>query len=202
MNITPELLATCFPSNKDTKGLAAALNEVLPRYDITSKERIASFLSQCGHESGGFTKLRENLNYSAQRLTEVWPSRFPSLDAAKPYDHNPQKIANKVYAGRFGNGDETSGDGFKFSGRGAIQLTFKSNYEQFAKAIGKSLEETVAYCETMAGAIESACWFWNNKKINPVADTGNVAAVTKMVNGGNLGLAERDALYKKIIALL
>ena len=192
-DFTPEKLAQCSARNTDPAALFDALSAVLPRYEINTVDRVAAFLAQCGHESADFTVLRENLNYSAKGLHATWPTRFISEDAAVPYNRNPEAIANKVYSSRLGNGDEASGDGWLYRGRGAIQLTGKANYETFAESLGRTLEETVAYTETLEGAVESAAFFWNRNNLNTLADERNITAMTKKINGGTLGLEERKA---------
>jgi len=171
-----------------------ALTDELSKYEITSVKRVAMFIAQCGHESGNFTALKENLNYQAHALTSIWPKRFPANIAAD-YAHNPEKIANRAYCDRMGNGSEESGDGWKFHGRGLIQLTGRSLYEAFAREIGKDLDECVDYCETPDGAVESACFFWEHHKLNAVADEGDVERATKIINGGLLGIEDRTARY-------
>ena len=192
-DFTPEKLAQCSARNTDPAALFDALSAVLPRYEINTVDRVAAFLAQCGHESADFTVLRENLNYSAKGLHATWPTRFISEDAAVPYNRNPEAIANKVYSSRLGNGDEASGDGWLYRGRGAIQLTGKANYKTFAESIGRTLEDTVAYTETLEGAVESAAFFWNLNNLNTLADERNITAMTKKINGGTLGLEERKA---------
>ena len=201
-NFTKEKLAKCVSRNKDAASLFTALEQVLPKYNITTVERVAAFLAQCGHESADFTTLKENLNYSAEGLSKVFPKRFPTVAAAQPYHRQPEKIANKIYADRMGNGPEASGDGFKFRGRGAIQLTGKENYTKFANSIGKSLDETVAYTETLAGAIESACWFWNTNKLNDLADKKDIVGLTKRINGGTIGLEDRKHHFENNLITL
>src|SRR5437763_13781353 len=155
-NFTADQLGQCVPANNAVSDLFQALSDVLPNYEITNVERVAGFLSQCGHESRDFTSLRENLNYSAERLHQVFLKLFPTVESAQPYDRSPEKIGNKIYANRLGNGDEASGDGYKYRGRGAIRLTGFVNYRAFADAIGKTVEHTVAYCENLGGAVDSA----------------------------------------------
>lgn len=208
-------LAKCLKNNKDPAGLFNSLEFVLPAYEINTLERVAAFLAQCGHESVDFTVLKENLNYGAQGLANTWPNRFAVKGddgkAVKPYkpndlamriQKNPEAIANAAYANRMGNSDEASGDGWKFRGRGAIQLTGKDNYTKFAEATGRSLDETVEYLETLDGAIESAAFFWNNNKLNALADKGDMVALTKKINGGDLGLKERTEHYKHNLQIL
>lgn len=194
--LTVEQFKKLFPGNKEADAWTAALNAILPKYGITTPLRLAGFLSQCGHESEGFTAVKENLNYSAEALTRTWPKRFPTEVAAK-YARQPERIGNRAYANRLGNGPEESGDGWKHRGRGVIQLTGKDNYVAFAKAVGKSYEEIVAYLETKEGAVESACWYWATRSLNRLADAGNVLALTKAINGGTNGLADRKARYAK-----
>lgn len=199
---TVDKLKKCLPNNKNCDELFKALESVLPKYEINTKERVAAFLAQCGHESVDFTKLKENLNYSAKGLNSTWPKRFISEEAAKPYERNPEKIANKVYADRMGNGPEASGDGWKYRGRGAIQLTGKDNYTAFSKTVNKSLDETIAYLDTLEGAIESACWFWKKNNLNAISDTKDMVKATKVINGGNLGLEERKKHFETNLKLL
>lgn len=201
-NFTQDKLAKCLAKNKEPAALFAAFEQVLPKYNITTVERVAAFLAQCGHESADFTVLKENLNYSAEGLSKVFPKRFPTVEAAQPYNRQPEKIANKIYADRMGNGPEASGDGFKFRGRGAIQLTGKENYTKFAASIGKSLDEAVAYTETLAGAIESACWFWSVNKLNDIADKTDIVTLTKRINGGTIGLEDRKKHFEHNLVVL
>ena len=201
-DFTKEKLAKCLSRNKNIDTLYEAFNTVLPRYNITTVERVAAFLAQCGHESVDFTVLKENLNYSAEGLSKVFPKRFPTVAAAQPYNRQPEKIANKIYADRMGNGPEASGDGYKFRGRGAIQLTGKENYSKFAASVGKTLDEAVAYCETLEGAIESACWFWNTNKLNDIADKNDIVTLTKRINGGTIGLEDRKHHFENNLVTL
>ena len=201
-DFTAEKVAACLTKNKNTAQLFDAFNEVFPKYDITTVERVAGFLAQCGHESADFTVLKENLNYSADGLHKVFPKRFPTLESAQPYNRNPEKIANKIYSDRMGNGPEASGEGYKFRGRGAIQLTGKDNYSKFAASIGKSLDEAVAYTETLEGAIESACWFWKTHNLNNYADNNDVVGMTKVINGGTIGLDERKHHFENNLITL
>ena len=178
-----------------------ALVDELPKYEITSIPRVAMFMAQCGHESGNFTALKENLNYKPQALMAIWKKRFPTLDIANEYAHNPEKIANRAYCDRMGNGPEESGDGWKFHGRGLIQLTGRGLYEQFAKEIGRDLDECVDYCETPDGAVESACFFWEHHNLNAISDAGDIVHATKVINGGTLGIEDRTARYNHAIQL-
>jgi putative chitinase len=198
-DFTQEKLASCLSNNKNIPDLFEALNEVLPKYEITSPQRVAAFLAQCGHECADFNTLKENLNYSADGLHKVFPKRFPTVESAQPYNRQPEKIANKIYSDRMGNGDEASGEGYKFRGRGAIQLTGKDNYSRFAESIGKDLDEAVAYCDTLEGAIESACWFWTTHNLNAKADENDVTGSTKVINGGTLGIDDRKSRWLKAL---
>jgi len=153
------------------------LNVLMPKYGIDSPQRIAAFIAQCSHESGHFEKLIENLNYSAKGLVMTWPKRFTTPELANKYARQPEMIANFVYANRLGNGDESSGDGWKYRGRGLIQLTGKYNYQAFANSIGMNLEDVVGHLETKQGAVEAACFFWTNNKLNSYADVGDINGV-------------------------
>ena len=177
------------------------LNKILPKYGINTTARIAGFLSQVGHESGGFTTLEENLNYSAAGLTKTFGKYFKNRDV-NAYAKKPEAIANLVYGSRLGNGDEASGDGYRFRGRGLIQLTGRENYTKFGASISKTAEEVIEYIKTPAGAIESACWYWATRSLNKIADAADVEAMSKAVNGGTIGLTERKALYARITSIL
>jgi putative chitinase len=166
------------------------LPAILEKYKINTVIRAAHFFAQVTHESGGFGVMTENLNYSADGLLKIFPKYF-SAESAASHARNPQMIANRVYANRLGNGDTASNEGWSYRGRGFIQLTGKDNYSKFALSIGKSLEDTVKYLETVEGALESAAWFWNSRNINAKADLDDVTAVTKLVNGGTIGLDDR-----------
>ncbi len=196
--VTLELLRAVCPKTKATvlSKYVEPLNKIGEHFDLfENPKRMAAFLAQVAHESGGFNFVKEGLNYSAASLTKTWPRRFPTLAAAQPYARNAEKIANKVYANRMGNGTEASGDGFKFRGRGLIQLTGKDNYTRFAKSIGMTLDEAVAYLETPEGAVASAGWFWDANKLNIYADKGDFVGLTRRINGGTIGLADRKHHY-------
>jgi putative chitinase len=175
------------------------------KFQINTPLRLAHFLAQCGHESGGFKATQENLNYSAKGLNGIFKKYFPTEAAATPYARQPQKIANKVYANRMSNGDEASGDGYKFRGRGYIQLTGRANYTLFGKAIG---EDVTGNPDVVSGkyALLSAAWFWSNNGLNKLADGGStdtvVTTITKRVNGGTIGLADRIKHFKEYYHLL
>jgi putative chitinase len=197
-----EKLKKCVPNNKDHAGLMNAFNKVFEKYEINTKERVAGFLAQCGHESLDFTVLKENLNYGAKGLRGIFGKYFPDDATAAKYERKPEMIANRVYASRMGNGNEASGDGYKFRGRGAIQLTGCSNYTAFAKDVGKTIDETIVYLETLEGAIESACWFWKKNGLNEIADKKDITLMTKRINGGTIGLEDRKKHWEKNLQVL
>jgi putative chitinase len=181
----------------------AALNEILPDYEIDTVQRVGCFLGQTAHESGNYRAIRENLNYKAEGLIHIFGSHFPGgLAEAKQYEHNQERIANRIYENRMGNGPESSGDGFKFRGRGLIQLTGRENYQFFADSIGEDIESIPAFLETFEGAVQSACYFWESAKLNALADKGDIKRMTKVINGGYLGLAERTAHIQHAIEVL
>ena len=165
-------------------------------------KRMAAFLAQVAHESGSFNFIKEGLSYSAPSLNKVFHKYFPTVASAQPYARNPQKIANKVYANRMGNGPESSGDGYKFCGRGLIQVTGRQNYTKFANSIGLTLDATVAYMETAEGAVASAAWFWDTNKLSVYADKGDFVGLTRRINGGTIGLADRQQLYNEALKAL
>jgi len=174
------------------EGYLEPLNTVAEYYEMNvNPARLAGFLAQTAHESGGYTAIKENLNYSAKGLMGTFKKYFPTEDLAKQYERKPERIANRVYANRMKNGDESSGDGYRFCGRGLIQLTGRDNYTKFANDLGMSLEETVAYLETPNGAVSSAGWFWDNNKLNQYCDSGDFVTLTKRINGGTIGLEDR-----------
>lgn len=199
--ITPELLQK-IGIKKDSDEWTEVLNNLLPKYDIDSSQRIAAFIAQCSHESGHFEKLVENLNYGAKGLVMTWPKRFTTTELANKYARQPEMIANFVYSNRLGNGDELSGDGWKYRGRGLIQLTGKYNYQKFADAVEMDLEQVTRYLETKQGAAEAACLFWKNNKLNSYADVGDIRGMTKVINGGYIGLPEREENYRKALNIL
>ena len=172
------------------------LNPALDEFQINTPLRVAVFLAQVAHESSELTQLSENLNYSIAGLMKTWPERFQSVEAANRYAHQPEKIANFVYADRMGNGSETSGDGWRYRGAGAIQLTGKSNQQAFSDYSGVPLDAISAWLLQPEGAIRSAGWFWMTSHLNALADSEDFLAVTKRVNGGYTGLADRQEYYR------
>lgn len=201
--ITADQLKQLFPTNKNLDSLAVILNDLLPKYGITTTNRIAGFLAQCGHESLGFTRLRENLNYSSQGLLKVFPKYFNKAQADL-YQRQPEKIANRVYANRMGNGSELTSDGWKFRGAGPLQLTGKNNFTAFGNSIGKTTDEVAAYVATLQGGVESACWFWKANNINAQCDQDDIDGMSDLINkgretavyGDTIGFEDRARLYK------
>lgn len=196
MKITAADIRAIFPTYKYPEDLADALTAQFAKYNINTVNRAAGFIAQCGHESAGFTVLKENLNYSAEGLAKTFKKYFPTVESARPYARNPERIANRVYANRMGNGPESSGDGYKFRGRGAIQLTGRNNYTQYARDLNLSINEVIADLETLDGAIESACWFWKNNGLNAICDRDDIVKMTLVVNGGDNGLEDRRKHYE------
>ena len=199
MELTKEQLKQILPKNPYIDHWFDALSKLLPDYEINTPQRMAAFLAQCAHESGGFKALKENLNYKAVTLRKIFPKYFPTDEIANQYANMPNKqqaIANKVYASRMGNGDEASGDGYRYCGRGLIQLTGKDNYSWFAASLEISVEEAAQYLETFEGAAQSACWFWETNNLNQWADKGDILTLTKRINGGTIGLEDRIKHYE------
>jgi len=175
---------------------------LLEEYQINTPRRIAAFMAQCGQESGGFVFLSENLNYSAQGLMRTFAKYFPDQSTAMAYARNPEKIANRVYANRMGNGDEASCDGFRYRGRGLIQVTGKDNYFWFASSLEITPEEAAEYMQTFEGAAQSACWYWETASLNKLADAGDILTMTKRINGGTIGLEDRKKHYEHALHVL
>ena len=170
----------------------AALEQLLDDYDINTPLRVAHFIAQCAHESGNFVFIKENLNYKAASLQKIFAKYFPTAELAAQYANKPERIANRIYASRMGNGDEASGDGFRYCGRGLIQLTGKDNYTFFAGSLDISVEEASEYLATFEGSAQSACWFWEQNKLNRFADANDVKGLTRAINGGYIGLSDRE----------
>ena len=179
-----------------------ALNETFTRFNINSNNQKAMFIGQCSHECGNFRLLEENLNYRAETLMKLWPKRFPSLEFAKQYEKNPRKIANSVYANRMGNRDEASGDGYRFRGRGALQCTGHSTYFHAGKALGVDFVMQPDLVATPKYAALTAGWFWDTHKLNPPADALDYTKVTKIINGGTIGLDDRIKHIQHALAVL
>jgi putative chitinase len=179
-----------------------ALNETFARFNLTTNNQKAMFIGQCSHECGNFRTLEENLNYRAETLMKLWPKRFPSLEFAKQYEKNPKKIANSVYASRMGNRDEASGDGYRFRGRGALQCTGHSAYFHAGKALGVDFVMQPDLVATPKYAALTAGWFWETHKLNPPADALDYTKVTKIINGGTIGLDDRIKHTQHALAVL
>jgi putative chitinase len=202
MILTVDQLRQLIPRNKHVTYWHHALEQLLPDYGIDTDKRIAAFVAQCAHESGEFTMIKENLNYRWETLRRIFPKYFPTDDLAKQFAGKPEAIANKVYANRMGNGDEASGDGYRYSGRGLIQLTGKDNYFWFAESIGISAEEASEYMSTFEGAAQSACWFWETNNLNKWADQGDIETLTRKINGGTIGIEDRKKHYAHALHVL
>jgi len=202
VELTQEQLQQIIPKNKYVSYWYQALQQLLPQYEINTTERIAAFLAQCAHESGGFVFIKENLNYRWASLRKTFPKYFPTDALAQQYEKQPEKIANRVYANRMGNGPEESGDGYRFCGRGLIQVTGRENYSWFAASLQISPEEASEYMETFEGAAQSACWFWESNNLNQWADKQDIVTLTKRINGGTIGLEDRKKHYEHCLHIL
>jgi putative chitinase len=203
--LTLSQLKQLLPKNPYVEHWHHALEQLFPDYDINTPKRMAAFIAQCSHESGGFMVLKENLNYKAATLRKIFPKYFPNDQIANDYASRPNKqvaIASKVYANRMGNGDEASQDGWKFCGRGLIQLTGKSNYQAFADSLEMDINDVPEYLATFEGAAQSACWFWETNKLNQWADAGDILTLTKRINGGTIGLEDRKKHYEHALHVL
>jgi len=205
MELTLAQLKQLLPKNPYVEHWHKALSQLLPDYEINTPQRIAAFVAQCAHESGGFMVLKENLNYRAASLRKIFPKYFPDDAIAQRYASMPNKqeaIANRVYANRMGNGPEESGDGWKYCGRGLIQLTGKNNYTFFAASLDMDVEDVPEYLETFEGAVQSACFFWEQNNLNQWADKGDILTLTKKINGGTIGLDDRIKHYNHALHVL
>jgi putative chitinase len=205
VNFTQQQLSQIVHGNPHIDHWYEALAEILPEYDINTPPRTAMFLAQCAHESGGFRAIKENLNYRAASLRKLFPKYFPDDALAARYaamSNKQEAIANRIYANRMGNGDEASGDGYRYCGRGLIQLTGKNNYTLFAGSLDIPVEECAEYLATFEGAVQSACWFWETNNLNRWADAGDVLTATKRINGGTIGLEDRIKHYNHALHVL
>jgi putative chitinase len=200
--LTQAQLAQMIKGNPYVAEWYEALEQLLPDYDINTPQRIAAFVAQCAHESANFRILKENLNYRAESLVKVFPKYFPNIDLARQYAQQPEKIANRVYGGRMGNGPEPTGDGFRYCGRGLIQLTGRDNYSWFAASLEMAVEDVPAYLATFEGAAQSACWFWETNNLNKWADTGDIKELTRRINGGYIGLEDRVKHYNHALHIM
>ena len=205
MELTLDQLKQLLPKNPYVNHWHNALTQLLPDYEINTPRRVAAFVAQCSHESAGFTALKENLNYRWQTLRKLFPKYFPTDELAQQYASLPNKqeaIANRIYGSRMGNGPEETGDGYRFCGRGLIQLTGRQNYTWFAASLDITVEEASEYLSTFEGAAQSACWFWETNKLNQWADAGDMVTLTKRINGGTIGLDDRIKHYEHALHVL
>jgi putative chitinase len=201
MTLTKDHIIHILHGNADAAAWADAAMEILPKYEINTPNRIAGFFAQCGHESMNFTALSENLNYRAETLEKLFSKYFSKSGRnAADYAKQPEKIANVIYGGRMRNTEE--GDGWRFRGRGVIQLTGRDNYTAFGLSVDMTPEQVIDYVQTKKGALESACWYWNSRKINIACDEGDIIKMTKLVNGGTIGLEDRRKHYEAALAVL
>lgn len=201
--LTKEKIVHLLHGNPEADAWADAAMEILPKYEINTPNRVAGFFAQCGHESMNFKVLEENLHYRAETLDKIFPKYFKNAGRnAAEYAKQPQKIANVVYANRMGNGDAASNDGYNFRGRGPIQLTGRENYTNFGKTVGMTAEQVIDYIQTKKGALESACWYWNSRNLNAACDANDIVKMTKLINGGTIGLDDRKKHYNEALAIL
>jgi putative chitinase len=203
--LTLDQLKHMVPGNPYIDHWHEALAQLLPDYEIDTPQRIAAFIAQCAHESGGFKAVKENLNYRAVTLRKLFNKYFPNDEIANLYASKVNKqeaIANRIYANRMGNGPEESGDGYRYCGRGLIQLTGKDNYTRFAESLEISVEEASEYLQTFEGAAQSACWFWESNNLNRFADAGDIKGLTKAINGGYIGLEDRIKHYEHALHIM
>jgi putative chitinase len=207
MPITEQQLLQILPKARPVAGIfLPAINRAALRWKIDSRVRMAAFLAQIGHESGQLRNLVENLNYSAEALVRTWPDRFPP-ETAGAYARQPEKIANRAYAGRMGNGPESSGDGWRYRGRGLIQLTGRDNHRATGLALGLPLVEQPELLEQAEHAAQSAAWWWSRHGLNELADAGRIQDIGSIINTGQVGrvpngAAERKALYDLALRVL
>ena len=191
MLITQDQLSQLLPGNQYIDNWTDALNNTLPAYDITTVNRIAAFLGETYVESNAYTELHENLNYRATSLMREWPTHFPTLSIATQYANKPEAIANRAYANRMGNGNEASGDGWLYCGRGLIQITGRNNYQAFANSVGMDISSIPDYLQTFTGATVSACWFWQSNDLNHLADAWDIDTISIRVSGGTNDSTQR-----------
>jgi putative chitinase len=192
------------PNNPYIDHWHEALCEILPDYEIDTPQRVAAFLAQCAHESGGFKAIKENLNYRPATLLALFKKYFdqPTAEHYCALPNKQEAIANRIYANRMGNGDEASGDGYRYCGRGLIQLTGKDNYTRYAQSLEISVEEASEHLTTFEGCVQSACWFWEANNLNQWADKGDILMLTKRINGGTIGLEDRIKHYNHALHVL
>jgi putative chitinase len=203
-NFTQSKFEKCIPRLKNAGEWFGALNTHLPNFGIDDINEVAMFLAQTAHESAGYKTLSENLNYSSSGLLKTFSRYFRTQADADAYARQPERIANRVYGGRMANGPESSGDGWRFRGRGIIQITGRDNYTRFSRdTFGDDRILTdPSYLSTPDGAVYSACWYWRSRNINPPASRGDVVAVTRLINGGTIGLDDRRNKFNKFVPIL
>ena len=204
-DFTLDQLNQIVPKNPYIDDWYNALVAILPEYDIETPLSVAAFLAQCAHESGNFRFIKENLNYRWQSLRKVFPKYFPDDTIAQRYANmanRQEAIANRIYANRMGNGPEESGDGYRYCGRGLIQLTGKSNYTNYAMSLEIDVEEAVEHLKTFEGCVQSAAWFWDENKLNQFADKKDIVTLSKRINGGTIGLEDRIKHYNHALHVL
>ena len=201
-NFTKDKFKAIIGNNPYLDDWYESLCQILPDYDIDTVLRVAAFLAQTAHESGNYRAIKENLNYKAESLCKVWPRYFPTLEIAKQYEKQPERIANRAYGNRMGNGPEESGDGWKYAGKGLIQLTGKDNYTRYAQSLEISVEEASEHLTTFEGCVQSAAWFWEANNLNQWADSGDILTMTKRINGGTIGLEDRIKHYNHALHVL
>jgi putative chitinase len=203
-DFTADKLAACISKNKNPQEWFDGLYEQLPKFGIVTPARVAGFVSQCQHESADFNILTENLNYGAKGLMTIFKKYYQDETLAKAHERKPQLIANRVYANRMGNGPEASGDGWTFRGRGLVQLTGRANYTQCSLDLfgdNTLVEDPDVVANTPAYSILTACWFWHKNRLNDICDRGDVVLLSKKINGGTIGLADRIHHWNECIEL-
>lgn len=201
MILTEDKFKQCIPNNFLYQFWYKELEPQLEKYGLNSIPRIAMFLAQCSHESSEFRILEENLNYSKDQLLKVWPKLF-NEDNVLNYARQKERIANRAYSSRMGNGDESSGDGWRFHGRGIIQLTGRENYTNLTKATGVDFITNPDELLKRENSVLAACWFWDTRKLNAPSDTADINTVTKRINGGLIGISDRLYKYNNILTIL
>ena len=201
-NFTLDQFKECVGNPPNADHWFEAICQVCPDYDINTPSRLAAFLAQTAHESGGYRAIKENLNYKAASLRKVFPKYFPDDAIAAQYAGKGEMIANRVYGNRMGNGPEESGDGYKYCGRGLIQLTGKDNYTRYAQSLEIGLDEAQEHLTTFEGCVQSAAWFWEANNLNQWADKGDILTLTKRINGGTIGLEDRIKHYNHALHVL
>ena len=199
--ITERQLQRLFPNAKEAtlEAFAAKSPALFKEFGLSEKRiRVEYFIAQIAHETGGLTRSVENLSYTAKRIAEIWPTRFPSLAAAEPFANNPEKLANKVYSNRMGNGPAESGDGYRYRGRGYIQITGKENYRSTGRVAGIDLVSKPERAILTADALRVACAYWHWKNLNPLCDERKFEEVTRRINGALIGYADRKDWLEKV----